>query len=114
MISNRFNQFKFTFAAGDGHSITVPLVCDLCSGPNNLPRHYFKDVVCSVTLYDEKGGYWQVEGGTGDDTGNGTSEYAYDINIPSPGLIHVYTDCPSGIIMINGVEMYDMGVATVA
>ena len=116
MITNRFNQFKWTFESGDGHDMTTPLVCDLTTGPNAMPRHWFKEVVCSVTIYDYQGGYWQVEGALGDETsiGLGTSDYQYDINIPSPGIIHVYTDCPSGIIMVNGVEMYEMGVATVA
>ena len=114
MITNMFNQLKWTFE-NDGHDMTTPLICDLSSGPNKLPRHYWKEVVCSVTIYDHQGGYWQVEGGPDDlNVGHGITDYEYDINIPEPGIIHVYTDCPSGVIMVNGVEMYEMGVATIA
>jgi len=118
MITNKFNQFKFTFDASIAHSLTVPIICDLTAdtgrrGYPTFPAHYFSNVVCSVTVWDEEGGYWMVEGGASDmsEPGHGTSDYEWDIKVNAPGIIYVYTNCPLGIIMVNGVELTEMGPA---
>ena len=90
MITNNFNQFKWTFDASVTHSMTRPLVLDHISGGSgrySFPLHYFHDVICSVTVWDESGGYWWVEGGIGDQAaGHGTSDYEYDALVRRMGI----------------------------
>lgn len=107
-FSNQSNTFKFSFDASVTHSATVPFVCDCTSVGGTFGAY-----PAFVAVWDTDGDYWFVEGGTADmhtGHGNGT-DYEWSFKTVSPGVLHVYTDCPAGAVLIGGWQYVDMGSA---
>ena len=108
-FSNASNSFKFSFTASITHDMSHPLVCDCTTNGGS-----FGSYPAFVAIWDVDGDYWFVEGGTADmHTAHGNAtDYEFSFKVASPGVLHVYTDCPTGSVLIGGWQYVDMGAAT--